>query len=198
MRARRTDFISRAGKWVRRKPAIAALIASLVALAAAMGWNIWKSELIRHPVTNGIAVLPFENLSEQKEDSAFADGVQDDILTKLAKIADLKVISRTSVMDYRGKRNLRQIGNDLRVSHVLEGSVRRTGTHLRLNAQLIDARTDTHVWAEQYDRDVNELFAMQSEIAQKVAERLKAKVTAAERLATDEEPTNDLVAFELY
>src|SRR5206468_5847150 len=93
-------------------------------------------------------------LSEQKEQTAFADGMQDDILTKLAKIADLKVISRTSVMDYRGKRNVRQIGNELRVSHVLEGSVRRTGTHLHLNAQLIDTRTDTHVWVEQYDRDL--------------------------------------------
>ena len=106
-----------------------------------------------------------------------ADGVQDDILTRLAKIADLKVISRTSVIEYRGKRNLRQIGNELRVSHVLEGSVRRTGTDLRLNAQLIDTRTDTHVWAEQYDRDVNDLFAIQSEIARKVAERLNAKIT---------------------
>ena len=98
----------------------------LIALAAAAGWIVWKSELIRRPLTTGIAVLPFENLGEQKENAAFADGVQDDILTKLAKIADLKVISRTSVMDYRGKRNLRQIGNALRVSHVLEGSVRRS------------------------------------------------------------------------
>jgi len=159
---------------------------------------VWKSELIHRPLTTGIAVLPFENLNEQKEHAAFADGVQDDILTKLAKIADLKVISRTSVMEYRGKRNVRQIGNDLRVSHVLEGSVRRTGTHLRLNAQLIDTRTDTHVWAEQYDRDVNDLFAIQSEIAQKVAERLSARITAAETLAIEEKPTNDLVAFELY
>src|SRR5207245_11795257 len=145
-----------------------------------------------------IAVLPFENLSDEKEHAAFADGVQDDILTKLASIGDLKVISRTSVMDYRGKRNLRQIGNDLRVSHVLEGSVRRSGTHLRLNAQLIDTRTDTHVWAEQYDRDLDDLFAIQSEIAQKVAEPLNDKVTSAERLAIEEKPTTDLVAFELY
>jgi TolB-like protein/Tfp pilus assembly protein PilF len=119
-------------------------------------------------------------------------------LTKLAKIADLKVISRTSVMGYRGRRNLRQIGNDLRVSHVLEGSVRRADTHLRLNAQLIDTRTDTHVWAQQYDRDLNDLFAIQSEIAQKVAERLNAKITSAERLAIEEKPTTDLTAFELY
>jgi serine/threonine-protein kinase len=101
-------------------------------------------------------------------------------------------------MEYRGKRNLRQIGSDLRVSHVLEGSVRRAGTHLRLNAQLIDTRTDTHVWAEQYDRDLNDLFAIQSEIAQKVADRLNAKVTSVERLAIEEKPTTDLVAFELY
>ncbi len=196
--ARHTGIFSRGKKWVRRNPTSALLAASLVALAAAAGWIVWKSEFIHRPVTSGIAVLPFENLSEQKEDGAFVDGVQDDILTKLAKIADLKVISRTSVMDYRGKRNLRQIGNDLRVSHVLEGSVRRAGTHLRLNAQLIDTRTDTHVWAEQYDRDLHDLFAIQSEIAQKVAERLNAKVTAAERLAIEEKPTTDLVAFELY
>ena len=175
------------------------MAAMLLALAVPLGVMVWKSEFIRHPVTTGIAVLPFENLSEQREDAAaFVDGVQDDILTKLARIADLKVISRSSVMDYRGKRNLRQIGNDLRVSHVLEGSVRRTGTHLRLNAQLIDTRSDMHVWAEQYDRDLDELFSIQSEIAQKVAERLNAKVTSAERLAIEEKPTTDLVAFELY
>src|SRR5881398_301903 len=181
--ARHTGILTRSSKWVRRNPTSALLVAALIALAAAAGWIVWKSEFIRQPVTNGIAVLPFENLSEQKEDGAFVDGVQDDVLTKLAKIADLKVISRTSVMDYRGKRNLRQIGNDLRVSHVLEGSVRRAGTHLRLNAQLIDTRSDTHVWAEQYDRDLDDLFSIQSEIAQKVAERLNAKVTSAERLA---------------
>jgi TolB-like protein/Flp pilus assembly protein TadD/predicted Ser/Thr protein kinase len=196
--ARHTGIVARGKKWVRRNPTSALLAASLVALVAAAGWIVWKSEFIRRPVTNGIAVLPFENLSEQKEDGAFVDGVQDDVLTKLAKIADLKVISRTSVMDYRGKRNLRLIGNDLRVSHVLEGSVRKAGTHLRLNAQLIDTRTDTHVWAEQYDRDLDDLFSIQSEIAQKVAERLNARITAAERLAIEEKPTNDLAAFELY
>jgi TolB-like protein/Tfp pilus assembly protein PilF len=196
--ARRTGPVARGKKWVRRNPTSALLAASLVALAAAAGWIIWKSESIAHPLTNGIAVLPFENLSEQKENPAFADGIQDDILTKLAKIADLKVISRTSVMDYRGKRNLRQIGNELRVSHVLEGSVRRTGTHLHLNAQLIDTRTDTHVWVEQYDRDLNDLFTIQSEVAQKVAGQLHAKITPAEKLAIESKPTGDLVAFDLY
>src|SRR6201984_2571939 len=196
--ARRTGISTKARKWVRRKPAIAALVASLAALAAAMSWIVWKSEFTTHPVTNGIAVLPFENLSEQRENVPFADGIQDDILTKLAKIAGLKVISRTSVMEYRGKRNVRQIGNDLRVSHILEGSVRRTGTHLHLNAQLIDTRTDTHVWVEQYDRDLNDLFAIQSEIAQKVAGQLHAKISPEEKLAIERKPTGDLIAFELY
>src|SRR5438093_9767219 len=158
----------------------------------------WKSDMIRQPLTTGIAVLPFENLDEQKEHVAFADGVQDDILTKLAKIGDLKVISRTSVMEYRGKRNLRQIGNDLRVSHVLEGSVRRAGTVLHMNAQLIDTRADTHIWAEQYDRDLNGLFAVQSEIAQNVADHLHAKLSATEKAAVEERPTQDLVAYDFY
>jgi len=199
IQARRTGVFARGKKWVRRNPTSALLAASLIGLAAAGAWIVWKSEFIRHPVANGVAVLPFENLSEQREDAAaFVDGVQDDILTKLARIADLKVISRTSVMEYRGKRNVRQIGNDLRVSHVLEGSVRRIGTQFHMNAQLIDTRTDTHVWVEQYDRDLNDLFAIQSEIAQKIAERLNATVTSAEKLAIERKPTLDLVAFELY
>src|SRR5438132_7574045 len=196
--ARHAGIFIRGRKWVRRNPTSALLAASLVALIAAAGWIIWKSELIRQPLTTGIAVLPFENLSQQKEDGAFADGVQDDILTKLAKIGDLKVISRTSVMEYRGKRNLRQIGNDLQVSHVLEGSVRRAGTHLHLNAQLIDTRTDTHIWAEEYDRDLNDLFAVQAEIAQKVAQHLHAKLSASEKAAVEERPTQDLVAYDFY
>ena len=183
---------------MRRNPTSALLAASLIALAAAAGWIVWKSELIRHPVTTGIAVLPFENLSDQKENSVFADGVQDDILTKLAKIADLKVISRTSVMDYRGKRNVRQIGDALRVSHVLEGSARRSGDRIHLNAQLIDTRTDTHVWAEEYDRDLNDLFAVQTEIAQKVAQQLHAKLSASEQASVEERPTQDLVAYDFY
>src|SRR6476661_1550984 len=196
--ARHTGVIARGRKWVRRNPSIAVMAAMLLALAVPFGLTIWKSEFARQPPTTGIAVLPFQNLSQQEEDGAFADGLQDDILTRLAKVGDLKVISRTSVMEYRGKRNLRQIGNDLRVSHVLEGSVRRAGTHLRLNAQLIDTRTDTHVWAEQYDRELNELFAIQSEIAQKVADRLKAKITASEQASIEEKPTEDLVAYDFY
>jgi len=197
--ARRIGIFARGKKWVQRNPTSALLAASLIALAAAAGWIVWESELIRQPLTTGIAVLPFENLSEQREDAAaFVDGVQDDILTKLARIADLKVISRSSVMEYRGKRNLRQIGNDLRVSHVLEGSVRKIGTRFHMNAQLIDTRTDTHLWVEQYDRDLNDLFTIQSEIARKIAGQLRAKISAAEKLAIERKPTGDLVAFELY
>ena len=197
--ARHTGIVARGKKWVRRNPTSALLAASLIALAAAAGWIVWKSELIGRPPTTGIAVLPFENLSEQREDAAaFVDGVHDDILTKLARIAELKVISRSSVMEYRDKRNVHQIGNDLRVSHLLEGSVRRIGTRFHMNAQLIDTRTDTHVWVEQYDGDFNDLFAIQSEIAQKIAGQLHAKISAAEKLAIERKPTTDLVAFELY
>jgi len=146
----------------------------------------------------GIAVLPFENLSETKESAFFADGIQDGILTKLAKVADLKIISRTSVMQYRGARNTQQIGRALNVSHVLEGSVRREAGKIHLNAQLIDTRTDTHVWAEEYDRDLTDLFAIQSEIAQKVADQLETKVSTVEKAAIQEPPTRDLVAYDFY
>ena len=183
--ARHAGVITKGGKWIRRNPTSALLAASLVALVATAGWIVLKTEFVEHPVTTGIAVLPFENLSDDKEHAFLADGVQDDVLTRLAKIADLKVISRTSVMQYRGKQNARDIGDALRVSHVLEGSIRRDGPRIHLNAQLIDTRTDTHVWAEQYDRDLNDMFAIQSEIAQKVADQLHAKISAPEKLAIE-------------
>jgi TolB-like protein/Tfp pilus assembly protein PilF/predicted Ser/Thr protein kinase len=198
IRARRTGVFTRGRKWVRRNPTTTLLAASLVALAAAAGWIVWKSEFVHHPVTTGIAVLPFENLSEDKENTFFADGIQDDILTKLAKVADLKVISRTSVMPFRGARNTQQIGRALNVSHVLEGSVRRDAGRIHLNAQLIDTRSDTHVWAEEYNRDLADVFAIQTEIAQKIANQLHAKISAREKVAMEERPTKDLVAYELY
>jgi TolB-like protein len=196
--ARRAGPLARSGKWVRRNPTGALLAASLVALAVAAGWIVWKSELVRHPATTGIAVLPFENLSDEKEYGFFADGVQDDILIKLAKIADLKVISRTSVMQYRGKQNVHEIGDALRVSHVLEGTVRRSGGKVHVNAQLVDARTDTGVWAEQYDRDLSDVFAIETEVAQSIVSRLKAKISASEKLTIAERPTKDLAAYDLY
>src|SRR5213596_460224 len=198
IRAKRSGFFTHARKWVRRKPAIAAVIALSLALAAAVGSHIWKSELIRRPTTKGIAVLPFQNLSNDRDDAFFADGVQDDILIKLAKIADLKVISRTSVMQYRGKQDVRQIGDALRVSHVLEGTVRRSGGKVHVNAQLVDTRTDAGIWAEEYDRDLNDVFAIEAEVAQSIANRLRAKVSAREKAALQEWPTNDLVAYDFY
>jgi serine/threonine-protein kinase len=185
-------------RWSRRNPIVAGVSALLLALGTMAGVMIWKSELVSHPATTGIAVLPFESLSQDKEDVFFADGVQDDILTRLAKIGDLKVISRTSVMQYRGKRNIRRIGDALGVSHVLEGSVHKTGARLHLNAQLIDTRTGAPVWEEQYDRDLNDVFAIQTEITQKVAQQLRAKISAGEKAAIQKPPTNDHVAYDLY
>ena len=147
-----------------------------------------------------IAVLPFANLSEEKQNEYFADGVQDEILTDLAKIADLKVISRTSVMQYKSgvARNLRKIGEELGVAHVLEGSVQRAANKIRVNAQLIDARNDAHLWAQTYDRDLADVFAIQSEIAKTIADQLQAKLSPNEKKAIEQPPTANLAAFDLY
>ncbi len=147
-----------------------------------------------------IAVLPFENRSEDKQNAFFTDGVQDEILTDLAKIADLKVISRTSVMLYKSgnPRNLREIGQQLGVAHLLEGSVQRAANRVRVNAQLIDARTDAHLWAQTYDRDLADVFAIQSEIAKAIADQLQAKLSSQEKAAIEQPPTTDVTAFDLY
>src|SRR6266403_749875 len=147
-----------------------------------------------------IAVLPFQNLSKDEDNAFFADGVQDEILTDLAKIADLKVISRTSVMQYKNvsTRNLPEIAQALKVAHVLEGSVQRSANRVRVTAQLIDARNDTHVWAEKYDRDLADVFAIQSEIAEKIADQLQAKLSTKEKAAMGARPTKDLAAYDLY
>jgi TolB-like protein/class 3 adenylate cyclase/Flp pilus assembly protein TadD len=147
-----------------------------------------------------IAVLPFENLSNEKENAYFADGVQDEILTGLSRVADLKVISRTSVMQYKAgpKRNLREVAADLGVAHVLEGTVQRAGSRVRVNAQLIDARTDSQLWAERYDRDVADVFAIESELAGKIVAQLQAKISPSEQAAIDQKPTADLAAHDLY
>jgi TolB-like protein/class 3 adenylate cyclase/Flp pilus assembly protein TadD len=147
-----------------------------------------------------IAVLPFNNLSKDEANAFFADGVQDEILSNLAKVADLKVISRTSVMLYKAgnPRNLREIGHQLGVAHVLEGNVQRAGGKVRVNAQLVDTRTDKHLWGQTYDRDLADVFAIQSEIAQSIANELQAKISASERAAIEEQPTKDLAAYDLY
>jgi serine/threonine protein kinase/Tfp pilus assembly protein PilF len=196
VQARPANIFKRTRKWIRRNPTKAILVPSLIAVAI-LAFTTFRN---REPPTPpaGVAVLPFANLSDEKDGALLADGIQDDILTKLAKIADLKVISRTSVMQYRGERNIRKIRNALRVSHVLEGSLRKDGQRLRLNAQLIDARNDQHVWAEHYDVDPADLFSIQSEIAQTVASQLKSKVSTAEKAAIETRPTRDLEAYKLY
>jgi serine/threonine protein kinase len=152
------------------------------------------------PIEKSIAVLPFESLSDSKSDIYFADGVQDEILNNLAKIAQLKVISRTSVMQYRAdaKRDLREIANALGVANVLEGTVRRDGNHVRVSTELVDARKDNTIWADSYDRDLTGIFAIQSEIAQTVASRLSARLLPEEEKSIAEKPTDNLEAYDLY
>jgi len=150
--------------------------------------------------SKSIAVLPFENLSEEKANAYFAEGMQDEILVNLAKIADLKVISRTSVMQYKTdvQRNLREIGKQLGVAFLLEGRVQRAANRVRVNAQLIDSRNDAHLWAQTYDRDLADVFAIQSEIAKAIADQLQAKLSPNEKKAIEQPPTTDLAAFDLY
>jgi serine/threonine-protein kinase len=169
----------------------------LIALTAAAGWIVWKSELISRPAVKGIAVLPFENLSPDPDNAYFAGGVQDEILTDLAKIADLKVISRTSTMQYKSEvaRNLREIGRQLGVAHVVEGSVQRVGNRVRVSAQLIDARTDQHLWAQTYDRELADVFAIQTDLARKIAKELRAKLSPSEKKRMERKPTENAEAY---
>jgi TolB-like protein/Tfp pilus assembly protein PilF len=149
-----------------------------------------------HKIDKSIAVLPFENRSSEKENEYFADGIQDDILTNLSKIGDLKVISRTSVMSYRGKApNVREIGKALGVSTILEGGVQRIGNRVRVNVQLIDANTDEHLWANDYDRDLTDVFAIQTDLAQKIANELQAKLSPTEKAQIENKPTQNSEAY---
>jgi serine/threonine protein kinase/Tfp pilus assembly protein PilF len=197
--ARRTGLFARGKKWVQRNPTSALLAGSVLALAATVGWNIWKSELIRRPVTNGIAVLPFENLSPDPDNAYFADGIQEEILTRLASIAGLKVISRTSTQAYQSKpRNLAEIAKQLNVANILEGSVQKAANQVRVNVQLINAQTNFHLWADTYDRKVTDIFNVESEIAKRVAEALQAKLTGREEQALAVKPTNNPEAYDAY
>jgi serine/threonine protein kinase/Tfp pilus assembly protein PilF len=206
IRARRTGLFTHGRKWLRRNPSIAVMAAMLLALAVPLGVMIWKTGSERSPLSNvappekSIAVLPFSNLSKEQENAFFADGVQDEIVTDLAKVADLKVISRTSVMPYKSgmPRNVREIGRQLGVAHLVEGSVQRAGNRVRVNAQLVDARTDRHLWAQTYDRDLADVFAIQSEIAKTIAEQLQANLSPSEKGAIERPPTSNMSAFDLY
>ena len=146
-----------------------------------------------------VAVLPFENLSAEKDNAYFADGIQDEILTGLAKIGDLKVISRTSTQGYGSRpQNLAEIGRQLGVAHVLEGSVQKAGNRVRVNVQLIDAASDDHLWAETYDRTLEDVFAVETEVAQKIASSLQAQLTRDERAALTKKPTDNPAAYDAY
>ncbi len=181
-----------------RRRNIIMLVATGVVISAATGFFLMP-RLAAHKVDKSIAVLPFENLSDEKENAYFADGIQDDLLTNLSKIGDLRVISRTSVMQYRGRpTNIRDIGKALGVSNILEGSVRRSGNKVRVNVQLIDANTDEHLWAYDYDRDVIDVFAIQSELAREIAKALQAKLSPAEESRMTTKPTENDKAYEAF
>jgi TolB-like protein/Tfp pilus assembly protein PilF len=179
----------------RRRRNIIMLVATGIVISAATGFFLLP-RVAAHKVDKSIAVLPFENLSDEKENAYFADGVQDDVLTNLSKIGDLRVISRTSVMQYRGRpTNLREIGKALGVSNILEGSVRRSGNKVRVNVQLIDANTDEHIWANDYDGDVTDVFALQSDLAREIANALQAKLSPAEKSQMTRKPTENGEAY---
>jgi len=197
--AKRSGFFTHVRKWVRRNPTSALLVASLVALAAAIGWNVWKSELISRPATKGIAVLPFENLSHDPDNAYFADGIQEEILTRLASIAGLKVISRTSTQRYESKpRNLPEIAKQLGVANILEGSVQKAAGQVRVNVQLVNAQTDSHLWADTYDRKLIDIFSVESEIAKGIVASLQAKLTGREEQALAVKPTTNPEAYDAY
>jgi TolB-like protein/Tfp pilus assembly protein PilF len=179
----------------RRRRNVILLAAGGATLSIATGLFLLP-RAVAHKVDKSIAVLPFENLSDEKENAYFADGVQDDVLTNLSKIGDLRVISRTSVMQYRGRpANLRDIGKALGVSNILEGSVRRSGNKVRVNVQLIDANTDEHLWANDYDKDVTDVFTLQSDLAREIANALKAKLSPAEESQMTRKPTENGEAY---
>jgi serine/threonine protein kinase/tetratricopeptide (TPR) repeat protein len=204
--ARPVSPATRTWRWAKRSPKLATSVAGCVlggltiltftTLVFTRGGFGTSGSLVE----KGIAVLPFQNLSDDKQNAYFTDGVQDEILNGLSKVADLKVISRTSVMQYATSkpRNLREIANTLGVAHILEGTVQRDGDRVRVSAQLIDARKDAHIWAEHYDRQVADVFSLESELAESIVGRLKAVLSPQEKAAIEERPTQDLAAYELY
>jgi TolB-like protein/Flp pilus assembly protein TadD/predicted Ser/Thr protein kinase len=203
--AKRSGFFTHSRKWAQRNPSIAVMAAMLLALAAPLGVMIWRGQTERPRVANlpppekSIAVLPFENLSGDPDNAYFVEGMQEEILTRLASIADLKVISRTSTQRYQSKpRNLPEIAKQLGVANILEGSVQKAPDQVRVNVQLINAQTDSHLWAETYDRKMTDIFGVESEIARGIAESLQAKLTGREQQALAVKPTNNPEAYDAY
>jgi serine/threonine protein kinase/Tfp pilus assembly protein PilF len=198
IQARRTGLFTRGRKWVRRNPSTAGLIALLVALAAGSGVVVWN-RVFAVPMPKSVAVLPFENLSQDPDNAYFADGIQDEILTRLSKIADLKVISRTSTQQYQSKpRNLAQIAKQLGVANVVEGTVQKAADQIRVNVQLINAQTDSHLWADTYDRKLTDILVVESDVAKAIADQLQAKLTGAEAEIIAAKPTDNPEAYDAY
>src|SRR5437867_857349 len=191
--------VTKAPPGVHRRRNIITLIIAGLAISAVAGFFLFPRASGRN-VDKSIAVLPFQSLSDEKENAYFAEGIQDDILTNLSKIGDLKVISRMSVMSYRGDavRNAREIGKALGVATLLEGSVRRIGNRVRVNVQLINTNNDEHIWAEDYDRDLTDVFAIQTDLAQKIASALQAKLSPNEKARLDQRPTENSDAYLLF
>ena len=190
---RATPMTAAPGRHRRRN--VIMLIATGIIISAGAGFFLLP-RVSAHKIDKSIAVLPFESFSDDKENAYFADGIQDDVLTNLSKIGDLKVISRTSVMPYRGKAsNVREIGKALGVGSILEGSVRKVGNRVRVNVQLINADTDEHIWAEDYDRELTDVFAIQTDLAQKIANELRAKLSPSEKAQMERKPTDNGEAY---
>ena len=196
--ARPSGFLTHGWKWVRRNPSTTVLVTLLVALAIGLSLTVWN----RKPgvlIPKSVAVLPFENLSDDKENAYFAEGVQEEILTRLASIADLKVISRASTRRYQSKPgNLAKIAKQLGVANILEGSVQKLAGQVRVNVQLINTQTDSHLWADTYDRKLIDIFGVESDIAKQIAQSLQAKLTGSEQQALAVTPTNNPEAHDSY
>ena len=200
IQAHRTGICVRGKKWVRRNPAIAALIISLVALAAAIAWNVSQSKLLHSGSEKSIAILPFENLGGDPDNAYVADGLQDEILTDLARIADLKVIGSTSVIQYKSgiARDVRKIGHELGVANLVEGSVQPSGNRMRVNVRLVDTHTQRELWGQTYDRDLSEFSTIEGQIAIAIAEELHTKLSPNEKSEIERPATSDMAALNLY
>jgi serine/threonine protein kinase/Tfp pilus assembly protein PilF len=206
IRARPAGVFIRGKKWLQRNPTTAVSAVSLAGLIAAVGVIIWKTDFFRQWPTDvivasdkSIAVLPFSNLSEDKANAYFAEGIQDEILSRLSKIAELKVISRTSTEKYKSSpRNLRKVGQQLRVANILEGQVQKAGDQVRITVQLINASSDSHLWANTYDRKLVDMFGVESEVAQRIASSLQTKLTGSAQRAIKARPTENPQAYQLY
>ena len=199
IKARRSSPITRGRKWLQRNPAIALAIGAFTSLLIVAALLLWKTYFVPAPPANGIAVLPFEDLSEDKANSYLADGIQDEILTRLSKIAHLKVISRTSTQSYKSRpANLREIAQQLGVAHIVEGSVQKNGDAVRVNVQLIKASNDSHVWADTFDRKLSDLFSFETEVAKAIADRLQARLSGQEQQTIAAKPTENDEAHDAY